>query len=511
MAEDILIMSSKRSKKVKKRQKALQRRRQHQPTSSRHPVTQIPPEYADQLAMTTTGEIMQPIRLHYEVLDGEHLRTTFAKLSCIEHDTPRRRWVWLYMEEARGLSFKQPSAADHTVLGEFVFKGTDEIVLNLRSIGRATQAVAFFDKHIPRTVVRIMAVTVSNRFLKMADASTLTNLDAFFDRADVVVQDPASLVETLKDMATSIPDERERLSAVKRYMDERAKRPVPAMERFPFDYEDYDLGGISTVEARFAPHSVIAMQHWQGNTDYTRHHMIQNMLRDSVLPKGETDTMSMTATSTDASISAQLCSLMRSDDYEDWLQAWELLRDAMPESIATFDALEAQFAFDIHDCSVTEMFYELEMALHNEGLDDFRLMTRCAELARWVYTHFTAESELNLGNFRGYEAESLWEMNQTQQAETLFQELIEVFPNFAWGYIWWDDCYWMSDWSYEHAPDYDRAESLYRQALANPDLDDQGDVQDRLDMLNDEKIHPEKRERFKQDRLKRIQERKSLE
>ena len=51
----------------------------------------------------------------------------------------------------------------------------------------------------------------------------------------------------------------------------------------------------------------------------------------------------------------------------------------------------------------------------------------------------------------------------------------------------------MSDWSYEHAPDYDRAASLYRRALAQPDLEDRGDVQDRLDDLAAEQRHPAKR------------------
>ena len=54
-------MPSKRSKKVKKRQKALQRWRQRSATT-RRPLTQIPPENANQVAMTTTGEIMQLIR-----------------------------------------------------------------------------------------------------------------------------------------------------------------------------------------------------------------------------------------------------------------------------------------------------------------------------------------------------------------------------------------------------------------------------------------------------------------
>jgi hypothetical protein len=101
--------------------KALQRRRQQPPTSKRRPVTQIPPEHADQLAMTTTGEIMQPIRLHYEVYDDDVLRSTFSKLRCMDYDASQRRWVWLYTNEAKSLPFKDKRAADNTVLGEFVF------------------------------------------------------------------------------------------------------------------------------------------------------------------------------------------------------------------------------------------------------------------------------------------------------------------------------------------------------------------------------------------------------
>lgn len=355
-------MSSKRSRKVQKRKKALQRRRQQQPISSRRPLTEIPPEYADQLAMTTTGEIMQLMRLHYEVLDGEQLRAAFAKLRCLDYDAPRKRWVWLYTNEARTLSFKDTRAAENTILGEFVFKGSQEVVLHLRSIERATQAIAFFDKHIPRTVMRVMAITISNRYLKMAEAAELTSLDDYFNQANVVVQDPMSLVATLQDMATSIPDERGRMAAVRHEMDERAKQPVPAMERFPFDYEDYDLGGIRTVEARFALHSVIAMQHWQGNTDYTRHDMIQNMLRAGTVPTGESGTASVTA---HASLPTQISSLMDSESYEDSLRAWELLRDHLPEDVTTFRECEVRLGLHAHGVFLNNLLYDLDIELQN--------------------------------------------------------------------------------------------------------------------------------------------------
>src|SRR4029453_5454820 len=98
-------MAPKRSRKVKKRRKALQRWWQRSATT-RRPLSQIPPENADQVAMTTTGEILQLIRLHYEVEDSEQLRALFASLRCLEYDASQTRWVWLYTEEARTLPFK---------------------------------------------------------------------------------------------------------------------------------------------------------------------------------------------------------------------------------------------------------------------------------------------------------------------------------------------------------------------------------------------------------------------
>jgi hypothetical protein len=42
----------------------------------------------------------------------------------------------------------------------------------------------------------------------------------------------------------------------------------------------------------------------------------------------------------DTTLATQLCTLMLSEDYEDWLQAWELLHDHMPGSVTTFEALD---------------------------------------------------------------------------------------------------------------------------------------------------------------------------
>jgi tetratricopeptide (TPR) repeat protein len=427
-------------------------------------------------------------------------------LRCLEYDASQSRWVWLYTEEARTLSFKDSRAANNVVLGEFVFKGQTEVVLNLRSFERALNALAFFDTSIPRTVAHVTAMIVSNRLLSTAEAASLGSLDQYFDHAEVVVKDPASLLHDVEELVARTPDLHERFALLDRYMTDRAQAPVSAMERLPVNYYE---DGLRAVEALLSIRQVIAMHHWQGNTSYTYHDMIRDMLRQGDIPTGHTRRVVQEKPLGETPLTTQLCALMRSEAYEDWLHAWELLRDHTPDHITTFAALETLFHLDVQDCSVTEMLYDLDMALHNEGLEDARLTATRAEVARWVYTHFTEESALNLGNFRGYEAVSLWELGQTEQAEALFQALTETFPTFAWGYIWWGDCYWMSDWSYEYAPHYDRAEAIYRQALAIPHLEDRGDVQDRLDDLADEQAHPEKREAIKQVRLRHIQRRKS--
>jgi len=219
---------------------------------------------------------MQPIRLHYEVQDGKQLRATFSTLRCLDYDAPRKRWVWLYTDEAKSLPFKDKRAADRTVLGEFVFKGSDEIVLNLRSFERATQAILFFDKHIPRTVARVTAVTVSNRVISLKDASALTSLDHYFDSAEVVVHDAESMVQRLQEIASSTTDTQERIALAGKYMEEKAKTPLPPMERVALNYYE---DGIHSVEALLAPRQVIAMQHWQGNTSYTYHDFVCEMFQ----------------------------------------------------------------------------------------------------------------------------------------------------------------------------------------------------------------------------------------
>lgn len=206
-------------------------------------------------------------------------------------------------------------------------------------------------------------------------------------------------------------------------------------------------------------------------------------------------------------LSKKIISLIQSGSYENWYKAVAIIQRYLPETITSFDDADAYFNLPYHGIFINDLLYELDEELQNDGLDDLNLFVIRTKMSKWVYNQFSNESELNLGNFRNSEADSLWELDRIDEAEARFQELIDTLPEFTYGYIHYGDCYIMSDWSYKYGPNYDRAEIVYRMALEKPDLYDIEVVKDRLKELLEEKEKPEIRESRKSFRLKRIQER----
>jgi tetratricopeptide (TPR) repeat protein len=205
--------------------------------------------------------------------------------------------------------------------------------------------------------------------------------------------------------------------------------------------------------------------------------------------------------------SKTIMTLTRSDSIDSWFQAYDLIKKMTPENIKTFESFDSYFGIEKYGFFIVNFLYDFDEELYNEGLDDLNKMLKRAEMAKWVHNHFSEEDELNLGNFRNYEAESLWIIGKRDKAKKIFEDTIEIFPNFAYGYIYYGDQYWLSDWSYQHGADYERAEAIYRMALENPQIDHYGDVEERMEDLTKEKMNPEDRVHIAKIRLQLIQKR----
>jgi len=231
---------------------------------------------------TMTGEHFQPVRLHYRVFDRKRLLRAFEKLRCVDRDQTQLRWVWLYDFEARNLPFEKsyaqiPKQYHPIVIGSFIPRSEDRLVLDLRSCDRATLAIPFFDKHLPRSVARVTEAEVVNKLFSAED-SRLTP-DQIFDRQETKVCDPEAYVRALEELTAHVRDPQEKLRIASEYMTARAKQPLPEIERFPVHFYEE---GIQTFETTLTIRRLVAFQHWLGNTAYSMYDVIQEMVKRSV-------------------------------------------------------------------------------------------------------------------------------------------------------------------------------------------------------------------------------------
>jgi hypothetical protein len=217
-----------------------------------------------------TGELFQPVRLHYQVLEQAGLERALEKLRCLEHDSPRRRRVWLYDHEARSLRFPKsfteiPENLRPIVIGSFYRRQEDQLILDLRSCERAVAAIPFFDKHLSRTVAKVTQAEVVNKLFSVAGNEKLTP-EQLFDHGTSTFIDPAALQQSLVAQVARGRNPLGKMKILMEEMDKRSKQPLPEIERLPVHYYEE---GIDSFTAALRLRQIVAMQHWLGNTEYT--------------------------------------------------------------------------------------------------------------------------------------------------------------------------------------------------------------------------------------------------
>ncbi len=228
------------------------------------------------LASTTTGEIFQPVRLHYEISNADEFLASLSKLACIDYDSGQNRWVWLYAEEARSLDFKQKADEQNpVVLGEFLFKGEKEVMLNLRSFERGYQAVEFFDKYMPRAVAKVTRMTMCTKLFSIEEALSIGSLGQYFKQTQTLVRNPEQMTQELIALASESDDPAQRVAALDQYIEKLEHEPIPELEQFPVHYYEE---GIGQLKLQLNLSKMVAFQQWQGNTDYTAMDAVRNVV-----------------------------------------------------------------------------------------------------------------------------------------------------------------------------------------------------------------------------------------
>lgn len=238
---------------------------------------------------TVTGEVFQLVRIYYRVFNQKTVQNVFKKLHCIEFDGDRNRWVWLFEYEAKKLQFGPPSSKlskdiqQPIVIGSFTFCGEDQMLLDVKSCERATQAIEFFDKRINRRAARVTHLRIVNKLFEptreMTQRLIMESPDSFFDRDDVARPQEA-LLEGLEKLKEE-PDLATRRQKGLDWIVQQTQEPLAELEEIEANFYEE---GIHSLEMALKIRQAELMERWNGNQNANMFTIMQKLV-DANLPE----------------------------------------------------------------------------------------------------------------------------------------------------------------------------------------------------------------------------------
>jgi len=173
---------------------------------------------------------------------------------------------------------------------------------------------------------------------------------------------------------------------------------------------------------------------------------------------------------------------------DQWLEAWELVKQMTRPGMRTTDAFDEAYPPRIQP--TLNWCMDLMFELHNAGMNRPVYHEHRLRYIREFLTQFPDEDADTQVNFIRGQGEALWELGRRAEAEAAYAALVERYPDKGWACIGWSDQYWQ--WGAPDPREYGRAEVILQQALARPRLEDRADVLDRLCSLYSEWGHKDK-------------------
>jgi len=163
-----------------------------------------------------------------------------------------------------------------------------------------------------------------------------------------------------------------------------------------------------------------------------------------------------------------------------WLAAWDLFTAMLTPDIRALPAF--YHAHPKLRVDLEQWLMHLDMVLHNAGLEAPHYHAERLRVSQ-EYQHLFPEMDADTRvHITRAEAEAMWALGHQPEADAVYHQLVLTLPDQAWGYIGWADQYVLFR---DQVHQYARAETLLKQALGRPHLDDRPSVLERLIALYD--------------------------
>lgn len=234
------------------------------------------------LIKTLTNELFQPMRLYYIIHHKDQLEACFKKLRCLQYNENLDDWVVEYTHEAAniGLSVKPkevPKEAQPLIIATIYIENDTTMLVDVRSIERASKLIEFINKHVPRNTAQITHAAIYNQLITASGKNDKIDVDFddIFNQKNIFVVDPERAILDAEEVAKKYTDKDERLHAIIQKTQEHSKRPLPKVEKFPVHFYEEGIKQFSTT---CQMRQVIAVKHYEGDTDYSFYNLVQEML-----------------------------------------------------------------------------------------------------------------------------------------------------------------------------------------------------------------------------------------
>lgn len=246
------------------------------------------------LIKTLTNELFQPMRLYYIIHNKEQLESCLKKLKCLKYDESLNDWVVEYVHEASniGLSVKPkqvPKEAQPLLIATIYIENDTTMLMDVRSIERASKLIEFIDKYVPRNIAQITHAAIYNQLITASTGQKDTfdiDYDDIFNQKNIFVVDPEKAFRDAEEIAQKYQDKNERLQAIMQKTQDDSKKPLPKVEKFPVHFYEE---GIKHFSMSCQMRQAIAIKHYEGNVNYSFYDLTQEFLNkntDKLQAKG---------------------------------------------------------------------------------------------------------------------------------------------------------------------------------------------------------------------------------
>ncbi len=232
-----------------------------------------------------SGDIFHPVRLYYRLHDKAGVVDIFNNMQCMEFDKPKDRWVWLYTAESARLPFpatysKYLQSHDPFILGSLFSDNDDEMFLDVRSIERAYQGAAFFNRYLDQSYAEITHAGLVNRLAREGKTGFRFRFDDVFDDKKMIVRDGQKIMDELTSLAGQT-NEVSRIISVHSFLEERMQERIPEVEKVPLPfYDDGIEAGLSQLRMILTISQVAAIRRWEGHEDITQKEIFNEMFNE---------------------------------------------------------------------------------------------------------------------------------------------------------------------------------------------------------------------------------------